>query len=198
MLFYPGGKYSDHNSQGYSFLENFFSDLGRWRTYNGGTKWISFILFVYALAFLAIAVCVFIFEFLASLNDSRKYPVVYYSAIASAFLYAIFSIGIACTPYDLGLAAHMFVVRSCFIMMVPLTWSISFLIYKHNEIPNRYFVLLLTVSFMLIAYIYILFWGPRVNVNTYFQPVAQKIIVYTLTFSLMYLSLGSKQHLTRK
>jgi hypothetical protein len=33
MIFYPGGTSSDAEKTGYSFLENFFSDLGMVRTY---------------------------------------------------------------------------------------------------------------------------------------------------------------------
>ena len=42
MLFFPGGTILDHNTKGYSFFNNFFSELGRWRTHNGEIKWISF------------------------------------------------------------------------------------------------------------------------------------------------------------
>ena len=198
MLFYPGGKYNDHASKGYSFVENFFSDLGRWQTFNGSGKWISLILFVFSMCLLAAGTIVFVRTLLQDHFDRKQYPVAYYTAIISTLLFSIFLLGVPLTPYDLVLDAHMFTTRAAFIMMVPLSWSVSFLVYKHEEMPNRYMILLFLVSFALLVYIYILFWGPKVSENPYFQPVAQKSIVYLLCFSLMYLSHGCKKYLVIK
>jgi hypothetical membrane protein len=198
MLFYPGGKYHDHVSRGYSFIENFFSDLGRWHTFDGGTKWISLVLFVYAMCMLAAGTIIFVQAFLQDHADRKRYPIAYHAALISTLLFAVFLLGVPLTPYDLVLDAHMFTTRAAFIMMVPLSWSISYLVYKHEEIPNRYVILLFSVSFALIVYIYILFWGPRVSENPYFQPIAQKVIVYLLSFSLMYLAYGCKKYLVQR
>ncbi len=198
MLLYPGGKYNDHFSKGYSFIENFFSDLGRWHTFDGHYKWASFVLFVYSMGMLAVGTIVFVRAFLQDHADRQRYPVAYYAAFISTLLFSIFLLGVPLTPYDLALDAHMFTTRAAFIMMVPLSWSVSFLIYKHEEMPNRYIFLLFLVSFALIVYIYILFWGPRVSENPYFQPVSQKVIVYLLSFSLMYLAHGCKKYLIQR
>ncbi|MCB9032330.1 MAG: hypothetical protein H6553_00675 [Chitinophagales bacterium] len=195
MLFYPGGKYANHNSVGYAFIENFFSDLGRFRTFNGGTKYISMVLFITAMVVLALSIIRFIFQFLKSIHDKKQYKIVQTIAIISAVAYGVLQIGIALTPYDLTKSGHMFFVRTCFITMVPVCWSFSFLIFKDAILPNRYFSLLLVVSLFLLGYIYILFYGPKMSDNIYFQPIAQKVIVYMLCFSLMYVAQGCRKYL---
>jgi hypothetical protein len=62
MLFFPGGTILDHHTKGYSFFNNFFSELGRWRTHTGETKWISFIGFEIALIFHSIAMFIFQYQ----------------------------------------------------------------------------------------------------------------------------------------
>jgi hypothetical membrane protein len=197
MLLYPGGKYHDHNSPGYSFTENFFSDLGRWRTFNGDSKWLSLALFVFSMSMLAAGTIAFVRAFLKDHTDRKQFPIAYYTAVFSSLVFAVCITGVVLTPYDLLLDEHILVTRLAFIAMVPLSWSVSYLVYKHEEVPNRYFILLLLVSFVLMGYIYILFFGPRVSENRYFQPIAQKVIVYLLSFSLMYLSHGCKKFLVR-
>lgn len=195
MLFYPGGKYADHNAIGYAFIENFFSDLGRFRTFSGNTKYISMILFVTAMVLLALSLIRFIFQFLKSINNNHIDKPVEKIAIISAIAYGILQIGIAFTPYDLTLKGHMFFVRACFITMVPVCWSFSYLIFKDTVLPNRYISLLIVVSFFLLGYIYILFYGPKLSADKYFQPIAQKVIVYMLCFSLMYVAQGCRKYL---
>lgn len=195
MLLYPGGKYHDHHSLGYSFIENFFSDLGRWRTFTGETKQASLFLFVYAMCTLALSTLLFVRGFLKDHADRQRYPVSYYTAIVSALIFSVCIFGVVLTPYDLLLDEHILVTRLAFIAMVPLSWSVSFLIYRHDEVPNRFMLLLFSVSFVLIVYVYILFFGPKVSENRYFQPIAQKAIVYLLSVSLMYLSYGCRKYL---
>lgn len=195
MLLYPGGSYHDHGSKSYSFFLNFFSDLGRYKTFDGESKYISTILFCYAIGVLAVSVSFFIKPFLNQLPQSKNYKLPYYTAIISAFTFSIFIFGVACTPYDLVLQAHIISVRVAFISLVPLCLSLSYLIYKHDEIPNQYFYILVIVSILLTIYIYILFNGPKVKDNPYFQPVAQKVIVYSLSIAMLHIAHGAKKYL---
>ena len=50
---------------------------------------------------------------------------------------------------------------------------------------------------MLSIYLYILILGPKSNENPYLQTVAQKVIVYSLVFSLMYLAIGAKKYISK-
>ena len=45
ILLYAGGNMSDYNYEGYSFIRNFFSDLGRRYSFSGTSNLISCVLF---------------------------------------------------------------------------------------------------------------------------------------------------------
>ena len=59
MVFYPGGTSSDAEKTGYSFLENFFSDLGMVRTYTGQPNTLSSLLFATALVLVGLVLMLF-------------------------------------------------------------------------------------------------------------------------------------------
>ena len=50
MFLYPGGSYADHDTTGYSFWINFFSDLGRTETFGEHPNATSMALFITALS----------------------------------------------------------------------------------------------------------------------------------------------------
>ena len=45
MIFYPGGTFSDPNTNGYSFFGNLFSDLGRYIAHSGESNLISCLMY---------------------------------------------------------------------------------------------------------------------------------------------------------
>ena len=51
MLLYPGSTFRDHLTLGYSFTENFLSDLGRTLTFSGEINFLSSQLFNMSLVF---------------------------------------------------------------------------------------------------------------------------------------------------
>jgi len=195
MLLYSGGSFHFHNTVHYDFSRNFFSDLGRWHTFTSASNLVSQVLFCMAISILSLGISVFIKPFLLRIQREKFYPAAYYTALLSAYGFSIFLLAVAATPYDLFFPQHLAAVRIAFILLVPMCLSISFLVYHHEDLPNRYFMLLLFDAFMLSIYIFILFYGPKVGESPTFQPIAQKIIVYLLSMGMLYLSLGAKKHL---
>lgn len=193
MLAYPGGRYHDHYSKGYSFFTNFFSDLGRYKTFLREPKYISLCLFLIAIFSLAYTVVNFVFQFLEDVTPNQ-YISVKNIAKASTILFALLLCGVALTPYDKLFLWHSLTSKSCFLMMLPMCLSMSFLVFKDDILHNKYSLLMALVSIALLIYVYILFFGPNVASSPYFQPVAQKAIVYLLIFALMYLASGCKKY----
>jgi hypothetical protein len=195
MIVYRGGSYHIHEAVGYNFFRNFFSDLGRVHTFVNTSNLRSQVLFCFAILLLSGGLSFFIRPFLLRLRESKSFPIAYYTALISAYFFSIFLLGVAATPYDLFFPQHLLAVRIAFILLVPLCLSISFLVYHHEELPNRYFMLLLFDVVMLCVYIFILFKGPRISDSPTFQPVSQKIIVYMLSLGMLYLSAGAQKYL---
>lgn len=193
MLAYPGGRYHQHDSDGYSFSSNFFSDLGRYKTFLGEDKYISLFLFCVAIFSLALITVNFVFQFLKDITPNAYNQIKNITRV-STILFAVLLCGVALTPYDRLFVWHAFTSKACFLMMLPMCISMSYLVYKDKILHNKYSVFMALVSIALFIYVYILFFGPSVASSPHFQPVAQKIIVYLLIFALMYLSIGCKKY----
>jgi hypothetical membrane protein len=59
MFMYAGGTYTNPDAAGYSFLNNFFSDLGRTESHSGEPNTISWILFTSSIMTIGIAMILF-------------------------------------------------------------------------------------------------------------------------------------------
>jgi hypothetical protein len=195
MLAFPGGTILDHNTKGYSFFNNFISELGRWRTFNGETKWVSFFSLDIALFMLAIAIFVFNFQFL-NVTESKKMNIgAYYTALICGTTFPFLLIGIALTPCDLYLPYHMMCVRIGFGLLLPLSFAYTVLIRQHHLLPNKYGNIMMSIVIAIAIYLLMIFFGPSPREVAYVQQTAQKIIVYSMVFSLLYLSIGCMKFL---
>lgn len=196
MIYFPGGTILDHYTKGYSFFNNFFSELGRWRTHLGETKWISFYCFELALIFHSVAMLVFNLYFLKCTNSKELNSTAYYTALVSGSLFPFLLTGIALTPCDLLLPQHMDFVYAGFGSLVPLSLSYTILIRKHDLLPNKYGNVMLLIVIAISVYILIMKLGPNPHEVPYVQQTAQKIIVYSMIFCLLYLAQGCIKYLS--
>lgn len=196
MFFFPGGTILDHNTKGYSFFNNFFSELGRWRTHTGETKWISFIGFELALVIHSIAMFVFNIYFLKSTDSIKLNKSLYYIALISGSIFPFLLTGIAFTPCDLVLPQHMDFVYAAFGTLIPLSFSYTFLVRQHHILPNKYGNVLMIIVVSIALYLLLMIFGPSPKTVPYVQQTAQKIIVYAMIFSLLYLTRGCKKYLS--
>lgn len=195
MIFFPGGTMLDHNTKGYSFFNNFFSELGRWRTFNGETKWISFFTLSIALIFQAVAIFIFNLKFLENTNSIELNRPAYFIALTCGSLFPLLLIGIALTPCDLYLPYHMLCVRIGFGLLLPLSFAYTILIRQHHLLPNKYGNVMMSIVVAIAIYLVMIFFGPSPRKVAYVQQTSQKIIVYAMIFSLLYLSIGCKKFL---
>ncbi|MFN8282446.1 MAG: hypothetical protein U0U67_04485 [Chitinophagales bacterium] len=195
MLYFPGGTILDHYTKGYSFFNNFFSELGRWRTQLGGTKWVSFFAFEIALLFHAFSMFVFNIYFLKETKSIRLNQTAHFVALISGCLFPFLLAGIALTPCDLYLPYHMDFVYAGFGMLIPLSFAYTVLIRKHHLLPNKYGNLMLSIVFAIGLYILLMLYGPNPHEVPYVQQTAQKLIVYSMIFTLLYLSIGCMKYL---
>lgn len=195
MLTFPGGTILDHYTKGYSFFNNFFSELGRWRTHLGGPKWVSFFALTIALLFHAAAMFVFNLHFLKQTKSIEINKTAYFIALVTGSLFPFFLAGIALTPCDLYLPAHMLCVRIGFGLLLPLSLAYTILIRQHHLLPNKYGNVMLTIVVAIALYLVMIFFGPSPRQVPFVQQTSQKIIVYAMIFSLLYLASGCKRYL---
>ncbi len=198
MLFFPGGTILDHSTKGYGFFSNFISELGRTKSFSGKTQWVSFFCFDTALITHAIAMFAFNIYFLQHTNSKQISKPAYYTALVCGSLFPIMLTGIALTPCDLYLPYHMKFVRIGFGLLLPLSFAYTILIRKHHLLPNKYGNVMLSIVIAIGFYLVMIFFGPNPHKVGYIQQTAQKIIVYSMIFSLLYLSTGCIKHLTQE
>lgn len=195
MFIYPGGTFVHTEYMQYKFFENFFSDLGRTQTPNGSMNLFSLICFDTALIAQAVSLAVFNIQFLKEVKAKELHNGFYYVALVCGILFPVFLYGIAITPCNLFLKAHMFCVRWGFGILVPLSLAYTILVRKHHLLPNRYGYVMQTIVVACFLYFLLILFGPSSRENLYIQPVAQKVIVYSMVFSLIYLTTGCLKYL---
>ena len=134
---YQGGHRLDPNSEGYSFSNNYLSDLGRIKTVAGMDNSIPFYCFNSALIILSV-VFSFYFLFLPSVYDeSIKIQNISRAGSIFGFLASICFAGVAYTPADLFIDAHIFFADWLFRLM---NLTIVFYAITYIMMKNNYFI----------------------------------------------------------
>ena len=185
MLVYPGG-YSIGGERvfvdSYSFILNFFSDLGQLVTETHQYNTVSAILFGTALTLVGITF--FLYALSLPFYFQRK-TMQFRIALISAFfamISAIGFVGVAFTPWDILLGPHVLFVFIAF----PLSLGYSLLyfipIFMTKKYPNIFGYLLIFFSISMGVYLWFLFGGPSIDgyEGRVIAAVAQKVIVYLM------------------
>lgn len=180
MQFYPGGIKTNHGTQGYSFLANFFSDLGRRTAINGVPSHFSASLFQYALTLAGLGLMLFFVAFATLFWESLWMRVVAAWGAALGLLSGVCFIGVAVFPVDVNGPMHgasvIWAFRSFFCAVLPFV----LVIFAHRRYPKVGAWLFLTFALALAGYITLLINGPRSSTpnGLFIQVVGQKLIVY--------------------
>ncbi len=200
MLLYPGGTKTDHDTIGYDFLNNFFSDLGRTLTFKGEEKKASFYLFTTGListGFSTIALFILFPALFKIKQISRKLS---FGAAAGGIISGIAYIGIALTPWDILLQPHLFFVRLAFTSFLFITAFSIAAIYTDPFYPKIYGAVFIIFGIILTGYLYLLFFGPKLDSaeGVHIQASAQKIVVYSEIVCMLIQSFGAYRFLERE
>ena len=199
MLVYAGGAVYQLDANHYLFLRNFFSDLGATVTPSGRPNLVSHILFAIALGSVGLALM------LASSNwkviFSRR-QAARGAGLTSQIVEVVAGlgfIGIAATPWNLVLDAHNGFVRLAFGFL--LVYDLCLLTLQlRNRWLRAYTALNGLYLVLLVAYVGILFFGPRVDTKNglEFQVAAQKIIVFASVLNLGLQALSVRRALSKQ
>jgi hypothetical protein len=185
MLLYPGGAVYELDANRYLFLRNFFSDLGATITPSGRPNLASHILLVVALGCVGLALILASSNWRVIVARRQAARAVGFASQALEIIAGLGFIGIAATPWNLVLDAHNSFVRAAFGFL--LAYDLCLLVIQlSNGWSSAYTAANALYLLLLLAYVGILFFGPRVDTRSglEFQVAAQKIIVYVSVANL--------------
>ncbi|MBL7012955.1 MAG: hypothetical protein ISR83_00915 [Candidatus Marinimicrobia bacterium] len=196
MVIYPGGTYQNPACESYVFSQNYFSDLGQTQTMDGTPNFYASFFFNNGLLIIGLLTCLFYF-YLPMLF--KQNPITYKIAIIASIIAITSGIafsGIALTPSNLYLDAHMFFVHWAFrsYLITAILYIVA--IYKSQEWENKYALLYIVFACILFGYVLILEFGPDGKDSLYgltFQVVSQKIIVISFVVSTIFISNGANE-----
>ena len=193
MFLYPGGSYADHDTTGYSFWINFFSDLGRTETFGEHPNAASMSLFITALSLASltlVAAFAAMPRLFAENRASRKLSIAGSTfGVISAAAY----LGIACMPSDVNLTVHRLFVQIAFSTFLLVVILYSAAIFLNRNYPNFYAFAYIGFALILAAYLGLLFGGPHIDTpeGVRIQATGQKIVVYAEIVCMFIQSYGA-------
>lgn len=179
MLAYPGGTYVDPGSQGFSFFNNFLSDLARTRTRLGAPQHLSRGLFTVALLLVSVALGAF---FAAFAGLARPTPGSRALALAGSALgigAGLCFAGVALVPADLDLPLHDRLVQWAFRCFLGAVLCYLGALPGVQALPPRFRRGLLAFALLLAGYVLLITWGPSPHAveGQAIQATGQKLIV---------------------
>ena len=193
MLFYPGGTATDPTTSGYTFINNFFSDLGLTIAHNNDANTISAVLFFSTLTLAGIGL---ISYFLLVPRFFKGTQVQRWMSLVGSFfglLSGLSYIGIAFTPANLAREPHIFFVQAAFGTFLIAVLLYIPAIFMNEHISNGYTIAYAIFALCLSAYLWLIFFGPSDSGALLIQVVGQKLIVYAAILCMAFQAYGAYQ-----
>lgn len=181
MLVFPGGTIADPTTKGYSFFENFFSELGFFTTKSGAANYFAAPLFFIAMVLAGVSLVIFSLAFRQFFLSNKRQRWLSGAGMLVGVLSGLCFIGVAFTPADILLDQHVFFVMWAFRLFPVSVLLYTAAIFTHTSYPRLYGWLFIGFTICLVAYILLLEFGPsagKTHSGEIIQSVGQKIIVY--------------------
>jgi len=193
MLLYPGGTKTDHSTPGYSFFQNFFSDLGLTKAWSGESNGISSVLFIVALSLAGAMLALFFVAFAQFFNQSFWGQLLSRLGSAAGVISGICFVGIAATPANLHGWAHGAFVDWAFRMFLLAVVLYTAAILVEHQYPKRLAWVFALFAILLAAYVVLITVGPSSETPSglKIQVTGQKIIVYAAIVSIFIQARGA-------
>ena len=181
MIFYPGGTSSDAEKTGYSFLENFFSDLGMVRTHAGEPNALSSSLFASALVLVGLVLMLFFLLLYTYFPEPSWGKNLSKAGTIAGVVSGISCIGIALTPWDRFLEVHMFFAYCLSLSFLAVALLYSAAIFRNPAYSNAYAILFIAYFAVLLMFVVLMVLGPDLESATGERVLAtgQKVCIYS-------------------
>ena len=181
MIFYPGGTSHDAGKTGYSFVENFFSDLGMVRTYMGRPNTLSSLLFASALVLVGVVLMLFFLllstyfpEPLLGKNLSR-------AGTLAGIVSGISCIGLALTPWDRFLELHMFFAYCLSLSFLTVALLYAAAIFRNPVYSNAYAIVF--IAYFAVLLMFVVLMGLELDLESTIGrrvlATGQKVCIYS-------------------
>ncbi len=195
MLCYSGGTYLDHLTPGYSFTQNFFSDLGRTISFAGKINYLSSQLSNMSMILAGGIFILFYFHTQkVFINRSNWVP---------AFIGSIFGIlggfsliGVGLSPANLYLDLHIIFATWLFRFFFLASICYSLVIFLQSNFEKKYALGYIVFAISILLYIFVSELGPDPKGNQFaltFQVISQKIILFVFMTAIYIQTLGLKK-----
>ena len=184
MLLYTGGTYQNPSRPGYSFWENFFSDLGLTMAHSGQVNTISWFLFTCTAIIIGFCMILFGLTWISLFQAQRNIYSLSVLGSITLIISGIGFIGVALPPADLFLEPHIFFVRIIFVSTFLTSLCYSPALYLHPSYKKLYSAIFVGFSGIIFLYLGLLFFGPSSTTmeGLLIQATGQKIIGYIMGF----------------
>lgn len=200
MAEYPGGTIHDRTTEGYSFWYNYFSDLGRTRSWNGAPNGLSSRLFQAGLLTAGASLGVY---FLVLPSIFRKEEARFLAMVASilGLMAAVSYIGIALYPLNVNYRLHTVFVRAGFIAFLAMSLFYTLSILNEPGYPRHYARAFAVFTAILGIQVAVMLFGPRSWSSPgalLLQASAQKVVVYAEILCMAYQGAGAWRRASRR
>lgn len=193
MLLYSGGNLMDHYLKSYSFTLNFFSDLGRTKTFDGLSNTLVSSLFTLTVSGAGIATVIFSITLPKLFKGTNSYLLALIGSVLGV-VSGLCYIGVGFTPWDVFLKPHILFVKVGFLCFLLSSTNMALAMYKHKSYPKAYVKVYGVFLLILIGYLYVLFFGPKdmtSGKDVMINVISQKIILYSQMATMLVQCIGA-------
>lgn len=195
--FYKGGTYHNLNSPGYSFFNNFLSDLGRVISHSGHINFHASLCFNMAMLLAGFTLIMFFLSTPQLFNGEKK-GIYKTSKLASFFgiLGSLSMIGVGFTPSDIFFEPHVLFAHWLFRLLFLSSFLISICIYKSQGFANKYAFGYIVFAIIILSYVLFNELGPSPRTSSwalYLQVISQKIILLCFLMSVVIQTKGIEE-----
>lgn len=187
IALYPGGTALDHSIRGYSWSQNFLSDLGMTVAYDGRSNMAGALCFVVGLCVLVLALGSVLVTFVrryAAVPAARSLA---YAAGATGLLVCAAFIGVALAPEDRALGWHVRFTLLGFDVL-PVVVLFLALAARSSRAPRAAITTWALLCAALASYAALLEWGPALGTSAALTiyVMAQKLAALTLVLTTIW------------
>jgi hypothetical membrane protein len=180
MIVYPGGTPSDPEARGYSFLDNFFSDLGMVRTYSGEANTASLLLFASALVLVGVVLVVFFLILAEHFPEPHLGGQLARAGTTAGVVSGACCVGVALTPWDQHIVEHVIFAYCLSLAFLTVAALYAAAILRNPAYPNGYAIVFGAYFAVLVAFIALMVLGPDLETEAGGRALAagQKVCIY--------------------